>query len=454
MRELEIYVHIPFCVRKCAYCDFLSAPAPSAEQERYVEALIREIETFPYKKEYRVSTVFLGGGTPSILAEGMIARILRAIRENFPHREAPGEITIECNPGTASREKLEEYRQAGINRISIGLQSADDAELALLGRIHTWTDFLETYRLARAAGFENINIDLMSALPGQSVASWERTLERVLALRPEHISAYSLIIEEGTPFYQRYHEDDVRRERGDLPVSLPSEEEERAMYRLTERMVGGQGMRRYEISNYALPGYECRHNIGYWTGVEYVGFGLGASSLLHHTRYRNTECMEAYLARYARSGQDSVSLCGSGGESRGRAEEDGLFERGEESAKKTEALSECKTDLLRKKGTEAPSECEAEILRESEPEALRIRESESLSVSDEMEEFMFLGLRLISGVSEAEFARRFSRSMESVYGAVLEKLTGQGLLARADGRVFLTEEGISVSNLVMAEFLF
>lgn len=406
MRELEIYVHIPFCVRKCAYCDFLSAPASSAEQERYVEALIREIEMFPYKKEYRVSTVFLGGGTPSILAEGMIARILRAIRENFPHREAPGEITIECNPGTASREKLEEYRQAGINRISIGLQSADDAELALLGRIHTWTDFLETYRLARAAGFENINIDLMSALPGQSVASWERTLERVLALRPEHISAYSLIIEEGTPFYQRYHEDDVRRERGDPPVSLPSEEEERAMYRLTERLVGGQGMHRYEISNYALPGYECRHNIGYWTGVEYVGFGLGASSLLHHTRYRNTECMEAYLARYTRSGQDSVSLCGSGGERRGRAE------------------------------------------------VLCIRESEPLSMQDEMEEFMFLGLRLISGVSEAEFLRRFARSMESVYGAVLGKLTGQGLLARADGRVFLTEEGISVSNLVMAEFLF
>ncbi len=462
MRELEIYVHIPFCVRKCAYCDFLSAPASSAEQERYVEALIREIEMFPYKKEYRVSTVFLGGGTPSILAEGMIARILRAIRENFPHREAPGEITIECNPGTASREKLEEYRQAGINRISIGLQSADDAELALLGRIHTWTDFLETYRLARAAGFENINIDLMSALPGQSVASWERTLERVLALRPEHISAYSLIIEEGTPFYQRYHDDDVRRERGDPPVSLPSEEEERAMYRLTERLVGGQGMHRYEISNYALPGYECRHNIGYWTGVEYVGFGLGASSLLHHTRYRNTECMEAYLARYTRPVYDSVSMYRLTGGSREQVKEDILRAHGEESAQKTEAPCAREAEILRERGTEVSQVQTAEVLGEREtkapsvcePEALRIRESEFLSVQDEMEEFMFLGLRLIFGVSEEEFLRRFARSMESMYGSVLGKLTGQGLLAREDGRVFLTEEGISVSNLVMAEFLF
>ncbi len=295
MRNLELYLHIPFCVRKCAYCDFLSAPAEREQQEVYLRALKREIEAFPDKETYQVSSVFFGGGTPSILPAERIAELMELLYRKFRIGQ-DAEVTIECNPGTADAEKLRIYREAGINRLSLGLQSADDRELALLGRIHTWEDFLRTYEEAREAGFANLNVDLMSALPGQTLRSWERTLEQVLALAPEHVSAYSLIIEEGTPFYERYHEDAERRERGEQTRELPSEDEEREMYRLTEQMLLETGMRRYEISNYAIPGYECRHNIGYWTGVEYVGFGLGAASYLKFTRYRNPENMQAYLA--------------------------------------------------------------------------------------------------------------------------------------------------------------
>lgn len=380
-RELELYVHIPFCVRKCAYCDFLSAPAGLPVQEAYVKALKKEIENFPYTEEYRVSTVFFGGGTPSILPADMICGLLGVMRDKFSFN-TDAEISIECNPGTADGEKLASYRKAGINRLSIGLQSADDKELALLGRIHTWEDFHRTYELAEKAGFSNINVDLMSALPGQTSASWERTLRRVLDMRPQHISAYSLIVEEGTPFYETYHEDVKRRDRGDTPEFLPSEEEERRMYRLTEQLLSEAGLHRYEISNYALTGYECRHNKGYWQGTDYVGFGLGASSLLHHSRYRNPAGMAEYLA----------------GDFSGR-------------------------------------ECEV------------------LTMEDQMEEFMFLGLRLMEGVREQEFSERFGIRIEEVYGEVLRRQEELGLLKRNGARIYLTPRGIDLSNTVMAEFL-
>ena len=225
-RELEIYIHIPFCVRKCAYCDFLSGPADQKTQEQYTDALIREIQAFPDAEQYVVCSVFIGGGTPSVLSKEAIGRILETVRRKFHFvSETNGdfgsvEITIECNPGTAGEEKLSYYRKIGINRLSLGLQSADNRELVLLGRIHTWEAFLETYHAARHVGFTNINIDLMSGLPGQSVVSWERTLDQVLALEPEHISAYSLIIEEGTPFYTRYRKDEKLRDQGEEPELL------------------------------------------------------------------------------------------------------------------------------------------------------------------------------------------------------------------------------------------
>lgn len=256
-------------------------------QSAYVEQLLRETEGASALAEaYEASTVFIGGGTPSILPARQIPRILGKIREIFPLRE-DAEITIEANPGTMDAEKLYAWREAGVNRLSIGLQSADNRELRLLGRIHTWEEFLDNFRLAREAGFRNINVDLMSALPGQTCRGWINTLEKVLELHPEHISAYSLIIEEGTPFYSRYEEH---------PELLPAEDADRRMYEDTRRILHEHGYERYEISNYARPGYECRHNLGYWSRTEYKGFGLGAASLLGRVRTANQSDLKEYLA--------------------------------------------------------------------------------------------------------------------------------------------------------------
>lgn len=285
-KDLELYIHVPFCVRKCAYCDFLSGPAGMEVQRQYANMLLQEIrESDSLAEQYEISTVFFGGGTPSILPGAWIAEILSALKMQFPFRDG-AEITIEANPGTVDAEKLRIYRESGINRISFGLQSAKNEELKLLGRIHTWEDFQESYRLAREAGFSNINIDLMSALPGQTVGSWRQTLSDVLMLNPEHISAYSLIIEEGTPFYDRYE---------DCPELLPSEDDERQMYYDTKDILRQYGYERYEISNYAKPGYACRHNLGYWERVDYKGFGLGAASLLNNVRISNQSELSEYL---------------------------------------------------------------------------------------------------------------------------------------------------------------
>lgn len=285
-KPLEIYVHIPFCIRKCAYCDFLSAPAAREVQKAYVEQLLREIKTSEKLSEvYEVVTVFFGGGTPSILKGEQLCCILEALQNHFPFRE-DAEITVEANPGTVDQDKLLKYQEAGVNRISFGLQSADNEELKLLGRIHTWEQFLESFQTAREAGFQNINVDLMSALPGQTLNSVCRTLDLVLALSPEHISAYSLMLEEGTPFYERYKEH---------PEYLPSEEEERQMYyRIRDRLCTC-GYNHYEISNYAKPGYVCRHNLGYWERRDYKGYGTGAASLLGNVRYTNQAELSEYL---------------------------------------------------------------------------------------------------------------------------------------------------------------
>lgn len=285
-RPLEIYIHIPFCIKKCAYCDFLSAPAGEEVQKAYVDALLREMRgAVSLSETYEVTTVFLGGGTPSILRSSQIGELLALLKEQYSIREH-AEITMEANPGTVDAEKLKGCREAGVNRISFGLQSADDRELRALGRIHTWEQFLESFHLARQCGFTNINVDLMSALPGQTVESWRETLRKVLELGPEHISAYSLIIEEGTPFYEIY---------GDHPELLPSEEEERQMYYDTREILRAHGYERYEISNYARKGYACRHNLGYWDRTEYKGFGLGSASLLENMRTSNQTELSAYL---------------------------------------------------------------------------------------------------------------------------------------------------------------
>ncbi len=289
-KDLELYIHIPFCIRKCKYCDFISGPETKEVIDTYYHSLLTEIENYGNGNfpiwNYQVKTIFIGGGTPSSIDSSYIKGIMEKINKVFllaPKDKM--EITIEANPGTLSKEKLTTYRSLGINRLSLGLQSANNEELKLLGRIHTMEEFMENYALARECGFNNINIDLMSALPGQTIDSWKNTLTKVLELKPEHISAYSLIIEEGTPFYDTYenHEE-----------LLPDEDTEREMYRLTKRMLYENGYTRYEISNYAKEGYSCQHNLGYWERTPYLGLGLSAASLFENERFKNPTTQTGY----------------------------------------------------------------------------------------------------------------------------------------------------------------
>lgn len=381
-KKLELYFHIPFCVRKCLYCDFLSAPADKDTRDAYMRALLQE--TAARAKEYRayiVDTVFIGGGTPSVVEAEWIGKLLESVFANYTVSEE-AEISMEINPGTVDEDKLRTYRNAGINRLSIGLQSACDEELKRLGRIHTWQEFVTTYANARNVGFANINVDLMSALPGQDEASYGRSLEMVLGLNPppEHISAYSLIVEEGTPFA-------AMDKAGNL--QLPDEDCERRMYEQTAQVLAEKGYARYEISNYAKAGFECRHNCGYWKRVDYVGFGIGAASLVDNTRFRNGEDIQEYIL-----------------------------------------------------------------------EPINYRTApEKLSVKDQMEEFMFLGLRMCEGVEETEFLHTFGKAMEEVYGEIIVRNISNGLLeykqdSVGEGRrLSLTERGVDISNYVMSQFL-
>lgn len=404
MKSISIYIHIPFCVKKCQYCDFLSAPADSRAQEVYLRALKQEIrEQAARYREYEVQTVFIGGGTPTAVPCENLCEVLKTVF-SFYRMNPHAEISMEANPGTVTKEALLSYRKAGINRISIGLQSADDVELKLLGRIHTYRDFQQTYRWAQEAGFTNINLDIMSALPGQSVENYKKTLETVLSLKPQHISAYSLIVEEGTPFYEKYgQESEKLQATGEKQPDLPSEEEEREMYALTEKLLAAAGYHRYEISNYALPGRECRHNLVYWKRGNYVGFGLGAASMVENVRFENTRKMQEYLAEYA--------------------------------------------------GVPSAEPVFADVAQGDMQQIFRGENVHPLSQQEQMEETMFLGLRLTEGVSKAEFHRQFGVSMEQIYGEVIQENTAQGLLADEAGYLRLTREGMDLSNYVMAQFL-
>ena len=287
-KQLELYVHIPFCEKKCLYCDFLSFSAEDDLHKAYVDKLIEEIRVQAKNySDYQISSIFIGGGTPSVIKAVYISNIMSAIYEAFIV-ESLAEVTIECNPGTVDIDKLLVYKQSGINRISVGLQSSIDKELQHLGRVHTYADFLYSYEKIRESGYKNVNIDLMSALPWQTLDSWKSTLKKVVMLKPEHISAYSLIIEEGTEFSKIYGSPEGRK-------FLPTEEVERDMYHSTIDILKNHGYERYEISNYAKPGYESKHNIGYWTGEEYLGFGIGASSYVYGRRFHVEKDIKKYL---------------------------------------------------------------------------------------------------------------------------------------------------------------
>lgn len=392
--NLGIYIHIPFCVKKCEYCDFLSFHGNKTLQKEYVNALVSEILSYDkLANDYRVRTIFIGGGTPSIMDGKDIALILKKVREVFNINEVEkfsNEVTIECNPGTLTKEKLLDYKEAGINRLSIGLQSANNEELKLLGRIHTFEEFVENYNLAREVGFENINIDLMSALPGQTIDGWINTLNKVISLNPEHISAYSLIIEEGTPFFHKYgmeenYKNEISHGLGN-EAKLPNEDEDRAIYQKTKEILEANGYLRYEISNYGKLGYECIHNSSYWERTPYIGIGLGSSSLLNNHRFHNVLDIDEYI-KYS-----------------------------------------------------------------YDHEKIRI-DNEELTRNQQMEEFMFLGLRMSKGIHRHKFLKQFNIEIDQVYGEVISSLINKKLLIHQEDRIFLSQKGIDVSNYVLAEFL-
>lgn len=377
-KELGLYVHIPFCVKKCGYCDFLSWCGTSEEKETYVQALLKEIESYrEFARGYRVSTVFVGGGTPSVLEAGQMEGVLGNIQEVFELEKKP-EITLEMNPGTVTEEKLQCYKENGVNRLSIGLQSVKNEKLEVLGRIHSYEEFLESYELARKAGFTNISVDLISSIPGQKLEEWKEELAALSALSPEHISVYQLIIEAETPFYEKYAE---------YEELLPDEEESREIYLWTGSFLKEQGYEQYEISNYAKPGKESRHNLKYWERGDYLGLGLGAASMVRNIRVSNTKDMKTYLER-----------CG-------------------------------------------------------QPKTMR-EDVQFLEEARQMEEFMFLGLRKTRGVSRKEFRRIFGQEMDMVYEKALHKCLENGMLKEHKDRVYLSEEGVLLSNAVLSEFLF
>ena len=377
-KELGLYVHIPFCVKKCGYCDFLSWCGTSEEKETYVQALLKEIESYrEFARGYRVSTVFVGGGTPSVLEAGQMEGVLGNIQEVFELEKKP-EITPEMNPGTVTEEKLQCYKENGVNRLSIGLQSVKNEKLEVLGRIHSYEEFLESYELARKAGFTNISVDLISSIPGQKLEEWKEELAALSALSPEHISVYQLIIEAETPFYEKYAEHEEL---------LPDEEESREIYLWTGSFLKEQGYEQYEISNYAKPGKESRHNLKYWERGDYLGLGLGAASMVRNIRMSNTKDMKTYLER-----------CG-------------------------------------------------------QPKTMR-EDVQFLEEARQMEEFMFLGLRKTRGVSRKEFRRIFGQEMDMVYEKALHKCLENGMLKEHKDRVYLSEEGVLLSNAVLSEFLF
>ena len=389
-KTLGVYIHIPFCAGKCAYCDFLSFEGKNDRHGDYVDAVLREVDIIPQKYGLKdkesclVRSIYFGGGTPSSIDAELVNDILCKLKESFI-LAGDAEISIETNPGTLNEEKLKSYVYAGFNRLSIGLQSADNAELNELSRIHTREEFLESYTLAREAGFSNINVDIMTALPYQSEYTLSRTLDYVTSLepQPEHISAYSLIVEPGTRFYDRFGEkDDDGRRKGPEGSALPDEEGERRFYYLVRDRLKSEGYKRYEISNFAKAGYESVHNSSYWTRRDYIGIGLGASSLVDNVRYRNLTKLDRYITAPG-----------------------GL----------------CEKIMIDDRG--------------------------------QIEEFMFLGLRCAKGVSDDDFYKCFGFMPEEIYSGVFNKLTDEGLISHAMGSWFLTDLGIDYGNYVFSHFL-
>lgn len=359
-----IYIHIPFCIKKCFYCDFTSYTGRPDIYEKYISSLISEMSGHSGTK---ADTVFIGGGTPTVLPANLLEKLLSSVHSIFDI--LPGaEISIEANPKTLDSEKMAVLKKY-VNRVSLGVQSFNDNELAALGRVHNEAEAYESI-LTVKDNFENFNIDLISSIPLQTPVSFKKTLETAVSLSPPHISCYSLIVEDNTPLYDMVQSGET---------VLPDEDYDRDMYAFTGRFLAEHGYRRYEISNYAKPGYECRHNLRYWNTDEYLGFGAAAHSYSGGRRYFNSGDIDGYFAR-------------KGG-------------------------------------------------------------GQTLSRNDMMSEFVFMGMRKSDGISEREFARRFSVGIYDVYGKVLREKIEKGLIIKKNDRLLLSDRGIDISNYVLCDFV-
>jgi len=368
--EISIYIHIPFCKSKCFYCDFTSYCKKEEYFEIYKNMLLNEIEKSNFKKR-TVKSIFFGGGTPSVFPEEYIDEILNKVYKQFNIKK-DAEITIEANPGTLNLNKLKYYKKIGINRISVGLQCWQDKLLKMLGRIHTKEEFLNNFYNIRNAGFNNVNIDLMFSLPNQTIKDWIETLENIINLQPEHISCYSLIIEEGTPFFDMFQ---------NKKFVQTSEGDDRIMYYKACELLTYNSYKHYEISNFAKNSFECIHNMVYWKCYNYLGFGIAAHSFVDGVRFNNTYNLNDYI-----NGKTIVN-------------------------------------------------------------------KEFIKKNDSYAEFMFLGLRMIEGISKSEFYNRFNISIDNVYQNQLKKLSDKGLLILNGDNIRLTKKGIDVSNSVFVEFI-
>ncbi len=377
MNSIALYIHIPFCEKKCFYCDFNSYSGKKYLIEDYIKALKKEITLYKSSlAEYTVGTIFFGGGTPSILSGKQMSEIMNILNKSFIV-EDNAEISMESNPGTLDYNNLKQYYDNGINRLSIGLQACQNHLLKTLGRIHDFEEYTKNIKDARKVGFTNINTDLMFSLPSQSKKDWKESLRKMVDLNIPHISAYSLIVEEDTPFHNWVE---------DKKVILPNEDTEINMYHYAIRYLKEKGYKHYEISNFSKPGFECKHNLIYWENKPYIGFGAGAHSYFNKKRFNNVEEVEKYI-------------------------------------------SLLKNDKL-------PVENKIDIL-----------------VKDEISEFMFLGLRLINGISIDEFKERFNISPFEIYKEQFNKLKEQGLVVWDKHYIKLTSKGIDFSNIVFQEML-
>lgn len=395
--DSSLYIHVPFCTHRCAYCDFNTYARQESMIPVYVEALRREIEyvgaRFPTPSRRgaggEVHTVFFGGGTPSLLTPGQFESIVKTLRENFPLTE-DAEITMEANPGTVSCEALMELRRTGINRISYGVQSANMEELRMLERVHDFFDVIEAVKSARKAGFRNLNLDVIYGLPEQTLETWQTTVKRILDLHPEHISAYALTLEHGTPFGRW-------ASRGLLP--LPDPDLAAEMYEWLSETLEANGYVQYEISNWAKPDFACRHNLQYWRGLPYLAFGVGAHGYANGYRYSNVLRIKTYIDRLTNL-QSPVSSF---------------------------PFPLTPTTVNHHKQT----------------------------LEDDMSEFMMTGLRLTqAGVSEEEFQVRFGESIRSVYGKEIDELLRLGLIENGKGsRIKISQRGRLLGNQVFMRFV-